>query len=324
MPTAENTLDEAAAQVLAFLQQAGAPKVHELPVAQARAVFEAMAPQLDMAEEPMAEVSDRTIPAPGGARAIRIYRPRAGMEDAPVVLFFHGGGWVIGSIATHDRVCRRLAAAADAIVVSLDYRLAPEHPFPAAVEDVLAALAWTGEGIRALGGDRDAVFVAGDSAGGNLAAVAALAARDDSHLPSLAGQLLFYPAVDLAGDHESRRRFAEGYFLESQTMRWFVDKYVPDPAARADWRASPLRAEDHRGLAPAFVLTAGFDPLWSEGQAYAKTLEAAGVPVTPSDWPGLIHGFLNMGGLVPAAGKALDAAGAWIRRRVQQRVQEKR
>ncbi len=320
MSTAENALDAAAAQVLAFLQQAGAPKVHELPVAQARAVFEAMAPQLDMAEEPMAAVADRSISTPGGARTIRIYQPRAGMADAPVILFFHGGGWVIGSIATHDRVCRRLARAADAIVLSLDYRLAPEHPFPAAVEDVLAALAWTGEQIRALGGDPAAVFVAGDSAGGNLAAVAALAARDDSQLPSLAGQLLFYPAVDLAGDYESRQRFAEGYFLESQTMRWFVDKYLPDPAGRLDWRASPLRAEDHRGLAPAFVLTAGFDPLWSEGQAYAKTLEAAGVPVTLRDWPGLIHGFLNMGGLVPAAGEALDAAGAWVRQQMEQRT----
>ena len=316
MAITDRPLDEAAARVLAFLEQAGAPKVHELPVAQARAVFEAMAPQLDMPPAPMAEVVDRRILAPGGERAIRIYRPRAGMERAPVILFFHGGGWVIGSIATHEGVCRRLAAAADAIVVSLDYRLAPEHPFPAAVEDVLAALAWGKEQAAALGGDPAALFVAGDSAGGNLAAVAALAARDDDSLPALAGQLLFYPAVDLAGDYESRRRFAEGYFLESQTMRWFVDKYIPDPAARADWRASPLRARDHRGLAPAFVLTAGFDPLWSEGQAYARTLKAAGVPVSVSDWPGLIHGFLNMGALVPAAGEALDAAGAWVRQQV--------
>lgn len=316
MSPAQNALDEAAARVLAFLQQAGAPKVHELPVAQARAVFEAMAPQLDMPPEPMAEIADRTIPAPGGARAVRLYRPRAGMAGAPVILFFHGGGWVIGSIATHDRVCRRLAAAAGAIVVSVDYRLAPEHPFPAAVEDVLAAFAWAGKEAAELGGDPRALFVAGDSAGGNLAAVAALAARDGGDLPSPAGQLLFYPAVDLAGDYESRRRFAEGYFLEQQTMKWFVDKYIPDPAAREDWRASPLRAGDHRGLAPAFVLTAGFDPLWSEGQAYAKTLEAAGVPVTVSDWPGLIHGFLNMGGLVPAAAEALDAAGAWVRQQL--------
>ncbi len=313
MPADGQTLDEAAERVLGFLQQAGAPKVHELPVDQARAVFEAMAPQLDMPKAEMARVEDRSFTGPAGDRRVRIYRPRAGMADAPLILFYHGGGWVIGSIETHDGVCRRLARAADAVVASVDYRLAPEHPFPAAVEDALAALAWAKDAAAGLGADPGSIFVAGDSAGGNLAAVAALAARDDAALPDLAGQLLFYPAVDMVGEYESRRRFAEGYFLEQATMLWFVDKYAPDPARRADWRASPLRAGDHRGLPPAYVLTAGFDPLWSEGQAYARRLAAAGVPVRLADRPGLIHGFLNMGALIPAAAETLDEAGAWVR-----------
>ncbi len=307
-------------QVLDFLATAGTPKVHELPVEAARQMFEMMAPKLDMPEPAVARVEDRRIPTPGGERPVRIYWPRdVEPGGLPLLLFLHGGGWVIGSIATHDRVCRHLANAARAVVASLDYRLAPEHPFPAAVEDAIAAHRWAADEAAALGADPRLLFVAGDSAGGNLAAVTALAARDAAAAGEerpLKGQILLYPAVDLAGDYPSRARFAEGYFLETATMRWFVDRYVPDEAARTDWRVSPLRAADHAGLAPAMVLTAGLDPLRDEGAAYARRLTQAGVDVDETCYEGVIHGFLNMGGLVPEARQALDEVASWIAARV--------
>ncbi|RMD86974.1 MAG: alpha/beta hydrolase, partial [Alphaproteobacteria bacterium] len=252
---------------------------------------------------------------PGGAGPIpaRIFWP----EDPPagplpLVVFFHGGGFVIGSSRVYARVTGHLANAAAAVVASIDYRLAPEHPFPAAVEDAAAATRWAAATAADLGADPARLVVAGDSAGGNLAAVTALHARDAGG-PPLAGQVLIYPVTDMASVRPSFEAFGEGLFLERETMRWFAEAYIPDANLRSDWRVSPLRAPDHRDLPPAYVLTAGLDPLRDEGEAYAEKLRQAGVAVVHRRWEGLIHGFLNMGGVVPEARAALAEIADWIR-----------
>ncbi|PPE75873.1 alpha/beta hydrolase [Solimonas fluminis] len=253
-------------------------------------------------------VEEREIPGPGGGLRLRIYRPGA-MGGYPVTLFFHGGGFVGCTLDTHDNVCRCLCRRADSIVVSVDYRRAPEAPFPAAVEDALAALRWVHAHAAEFGGDPGRLAVAGDSAGGNLSAVVSQLCRGTG--PALSHQLLIYPATDFAAETESRRTRAEGYFLTAELMRWFGDQYTPDPAVRGDPRVSPLRAADFRNLPPATVLVAGYDPLCDEGLAYAGRLREAGVPVEVLDYPGQIHGFINMLGAIGAADEALDrCAGA--------------
>ncbi len=304
---------ESVRRVLAFLNRSGAPKLHELAPAAARQLFETLAPALDMPAPAVGRVEERMIPGGGGPCPARIFWPKDPPDGAlPLVVFLHGGGFVIGSSRVYARVTGHLANAAGAVVVSLDYRLAPEHPFPAAVEDAFAATKWAADTARKLGADPARLVVAGDSAGGNLAAVTALLARDAGS-PTLAGQVLLYPVTDMASVRPSFEAYGEGLFLERETMRWFAGAYVPDPTSRADWRVSPLRAPDHRGLPPAYVLTAGLDPLRDEGEAYAKKLAAAGVAVTRRRWEGLIHGFLNMGGVAPEARAALDDIAAWVR-----------
>ena len=228
-------------------------------------------------------------------------------------MFFHGGGWVVGDIATHDTVCRHLANRADCAVVSVDYRLAPEHKFPAAVEDCVAATGWVAENAAALGVDPARLAVGGDSAGGNLAAVVCLMARDGG-APRIAHQLLIYPATDAAMRHASVTRFAEGYVLTRSTMRWFYDQYLRSPDDAADWRVSPLAAADLSGLPPAYVLTAGYDPLCDEGDEYAARLAAAGVAVEHRRFPGQIHGFVTNGKIIRAADPALDEAAAALKK----------
>ena len=304
---------ESVRRVLAFLNQSGAPKLHELAPEAARQLFETLAPALDMPAPAVGRVEERMIPGGDGPCPARIFWPKDPPDGAlPLVVFFHGGGFVIGSSRIYSRVTGHLANAAGAVVVSLDYRLAPEHPFPAAVEDAFAATEWAAGAAHELGADPACLVVAGDSAGGNLAAVTALLARDAGG-PALAGQVLIYPVTDMTSVRPSFETYGEGLFLERETMRWFADAYVPDARTRADWRVSPLRAPDHHGLPPACVLTAGLDPLRDEGEAYARTLAAAGVSVTHRRWEGLIHGFLNMGGVVPEARTALDDIAAWIR-----------
>ena len=273
---------------------AGFPAVHTMTGAQARDVIRSRSARA-VQPEPVAEVRDQTIPGPGGDIPVRIYRPEAGTEALPTVAFFHGGGWVIGDLDTHDLTCRTLARDADAVVVSVDYRLAPEHPFPAAVDDAEAAARWVAEHAAdpasGLGGTA-AVAVAGDSAGGNLAAVLAQLAKNEGL--QLVAQLLIYPAVDIdaAVEYESRVANGQGYFLTSDDMHWFVTNYLPEgagPDVLADPRLSPLRSPDLSGLAPAVVLTAEYDPLRDEGEAYAAALEAAGVEVHLHRFDGLIH-----------------------------------
>ncbi len=245
---------------------------------------------------------------------MRLYRGATASAGTalPVLVYFHGGGWVIGDLDTHDSLCRHLANAAQCIVIAVDYRLAPDHKFPAAVEDCWAATLWVAKEAEPLGIDGDRLAVGGDSAGGNLAAVVSLMARGHG-TPRLRCQVLLYPAVDCGMVHPSHERFAEGYLLTRPTMRWFYDHYLRNSADVEDWRASPLRAPDLSGVAPAFVLTAGNDVLCDEGEAYARRLQQAGIPVQLRHYPDQIHGFLTMGKIVQAAGPALDDVAAALR-----------
>jgi acetyl esterase len=251
--------------------------------------------------------SDRWI----GDIRLKIWRGRGSPEnDAPALLYLHGGGWVIGAPETHEDICRILANAVGAVVVSPDYRLAPEHPFPAAVEDFAAVLTWMSEQASTLGIDPKRILVAGDSAGGNLAAVLALMARDGA-VPGVVGQILVYPVTDQNQASDSYRHYGEEFGLTAAGMRWFRDQYLPDGAGLSDWRASPLCAASLRDVAPAFIVLAGHDVLYDEGLAYAERLQAES-RASMRIWPGQIHGFLSMGRAIPEARDALDAiAQAW-------------
>ncbi|MEE4380705.1 MAG: alpha/beta hydrolase [Pseudomonadales bacterium] len=302
-------LDPTTAAVLAQLAEADAPPMSQLAPAAAREMYAQMQPPAPELE--VGSVEDRTIPGPGGELPVRIYRP-AGDGPFPVHLFFHGGGWVIGDLDTHDADCRELCRGAGCIVVAVHYRLAPEHPFPAAPEDCYAATAWAAAHAEALGGRPGPVTIGGDSAGGNLAAVVALLARDRGG-PEIALQLLVYPVTDAAMDTPSYRENGEGYLLTFDSMRWFWDHYCP-AEQRSDPRASPLRAEDLSGLPPAVVLTAEYDPLRDEGLAYAERLRAAGVPVEYRCFDGLIHGFFSQVRMIPAGRAGIDTAVDALRR----------
>jgi acetyl esterase len=257
----------------------------------------------------LASVTDREIPGPGGAIPVRVYRP-AGDAPKPVIVYYHGGGWVLGSLATHDGTCRRLADGADAVVVSVDYRMGPEDRFPAAVDDAYAALGWVADHADALGADATRLVVAGDSAGGNLAAVTAQRARDGG--PAVRFQLLVYPVTDHEFTSVSMEENAQGYYLTRDAMRWFYGHYLNDPSDAEDPRVSPLRNPDLTGLPPAFVLTAQYDPLRDQGIAYADALRAAGNDVAMTMYEGLFHGFISMFDLIDAGKAAFDDAIAAI------------
>ncbi|HMJ75977.1 MAG TPA: alpha/beta hydrolase [Iamia sp.] len=259
-------------------------------------------------------VTDVAIPGPGGDIPARIYRPDA-HGPAPVLVWYHGGGWVIGDVETSDPTARKLCQRAGVVVVSVDYRLAPEHPAPAATDDAWAALTWVAEHIGDHGGDPTLMAVGGDSAGGNLAALMAVRARDEGG-PALRHQLLVYPATDLTMAHPSIEENGEGYFLTAATMRWFMDHYLGADRSHGDPTSpavSPLFVEDLSGLPPAQVLTAEFDPLRDEGDAYATRLAAAGVPVEHVPGPSLVHGFFAMGLVSPDADKAAALAADRLR-----------
>jgi acetyl esterase len=307
-------LDRDAERVLEMVRLSGRPPYETLTAPEARALFLAAREVLAPDPAPVAEVRDLSAAGPAGAIPVRYYRgaTAASGENLPALVYFHGGGWVIGDLDTHDSLCRHLANAARCIVVSVDYRLAPEHKFPAAVEDCFAATLWVAEQATPLAIDRERLAVGGDSAGGNLAAVVSLLARDRG-APRLRYQVLLYPAADCAMTHPSHERFAEGYLLTRPTMRWFYDHYLSEPADIEDWRASPLRCSDLSGVAPTFVLTAGNDVLCDEGDAYARRLKQHGVPVQLRHFPDQIHGFLTMGKIVRAAPAAIDEIGAALR-----------
>jgi acetyl esterase len=304
-------LDHDAEILLEMVRAANRPAFETVGAAEARLLFNAGRKVLAPDPMPVAELRDIAILGPGGPNPARLYRGAA-TGTLPVLVFFHGGGWVVGDIESHDTVCRHLANRAGCAVVSVDYRLAPEHKFPAAVEDCLAATAWVAGNAAALGVDAARLAVGGDSAGGNLAAVVSLLARDRD-APRIIQQLLIYPATDAAMRHDSIGRFAEGYVLTRATMRWFYDQYLRAPEDAADWQASPLAAPDLKGLPPAYVLTAGYDPLCDEGDAYAARLAAAGVAVTHRTFPGQVHGFAMNGKIIRSAETALDEIAAALR-----------
>lgn len=260
---------------------------------------------------PVARVEDRVVAGPAGAIPARLYVPAADTRPRGLVVYYHGGGWVVGDLDTHDPLCRFLAHEADVAVLAVDYRLAPEHRFPAAVEDARAALrAAVGE-AEALGIDPGRVAVAGDSAGGNLAAVVAqLATREGG--PQLAVQLLIYPVTQLSWKHASYRLFGDGFFLTEKEMDWYRGHYLASESAALDPRASPLLAPDLRGLPPAIVLTAGFDVLRDEGEAYARRMEEAGVRVRLRRHAGQVHGFSNATGVSRGARAAMREAARWL------------
>jgi acetyl esterase len=288
----------------------GRPPLHHQSVEQARAFHVADAAALNGPPAPVAAVADRRVPGPAGELPLRVYTPE-GEPPFPIVVFFHGGGWVVGTLDTYDPLCRALAAATPAVVVSVDYRLAPEHRWPAAVEDAYAATEWASRNAAALGGVQHRLAVAGDSAGGNLAAVVALGARDRGG-PAIAFQLLVYPALDAAGDTASWREYADGYHLTADGMRWYWDHYLGGADGAAP-DASPLRAAFVGGLPPALVIGAEYDILRDEGEAYAARLAEAGVDASASRHAGVVHGFVRWRAVTGAAGDALQEAATALR-----------
>ena len=286
-----------------ILDEVDLPPTHALSVSGAREALRDLLVSDDPPDDDLT-VRDLSIPGPDGPEMpldVRAYAP-PGDGDRPVLVYFHGGGWVRGDLDTHDGLCRLLAEAADCVVVSVDYRRAPEHPFPAPVRDAYAATAWAAEHAGVVGGDPDRIAVGGDSAGGNLAAAVTLLARERAG-PAIDHQVLLYPVTDYDLDTDSYRANAEGYLLSRASMRWYWDRYLDDELDGANPYASPLRAPDCSGLPSATVVTAGYDPLRDEGAAYADRLREAGVEVTHADYPGMVHVFASF----PDLGRARDA-----------------
>jgi acetyl esterase len=309
------TLDPDAAAVFKAFQEAGRPPYETLTPAEAREFYLAGRPVTNPEPPELKSVEPLAIPAPHGTIPARVYTPktpRLAGGLAPCLVFFHGGGWVIGDLDSHDVVCRKLADEGRLIVISVDYRLAPEHKFPAAIDDAIAATKWIAGHASKLGIDATRVSVGGDSAGGNLAAVVAIAARDGNG-PAIAGQVLIYPAIDFAMTHPSHSEPETSILLTHTVIKWFRDHYLNGAADVHDWRASPARAKTLIGLPPAYVLTAGADPLRDEGDEYADRLKQAGVAVTWRHFPGQFHGFFTMGKLLQQANVAASEIGAWLK-----------
>jgi acetyl esterase len=309
------TLDPDAAAVYKAFQEAGRPAYETLTAPEAREYY-SNARFVSNPEPPELE-SDKplSIPAPHGALPARIYTPKKLRKTnglAPCLMFFHGGGWVIGNLDSHDVVCRMLAHEGELIVVSVDYRLAPEHKFPAAADDAITATKWVAAHAKELGVDAAQLLVGGDSAGGNLAAVVALAARDGDG-PKLAGQVLIYPATDFAMKHPSHSEPETSILLTHSVIKWFCNHYLNGAADIDHWKASPARAKTLAGLPPAYVLTAGADPLRDEGAEYAARLKDAGVPMTYRHFPGQFHGFFTMGKLLQQANVAVSEIASWMK-----------
>ena len=297
--------------ILDLIKASDRPRFETMEPVAARAQYAAGRPILQPPAPDVAEARELRLPS---GIAARLYRPLgSAIKDVlPCLVFAHGGGWVFGDLDTHDHLARSLANGAGCAVLAVDYRMAPEHRFPAAIEDHAEAVRYAERNAAALGIDPARLAVGGDSAGGNLAAVMALMARDGD-LPALRFQMLLYPAVDMTATHESYTRFTEDLPLVAGGMRWFRNHYIPQPAAWTDWRASPLRAASLAGVAPAFVLTVGYDPLCDEGREYAARLEREGVPVTTHHAADIMHGALTMCAIVKPALVLIDVAARALR-----------
>ena len=304
-------IDPIAAGLLQQMAEAGMPPLNEMSPADARLAaegFKALAGE----PEPVADVTNRTIPGPGGEIPVRIYTPAGGGASLPCLVYYHGGGWVLGDIESLDTICRAVANRAGCKVVSVEYRLAPEHKFPAPFDDCYAALEWVAANGGDIGVDTSRLAVGGDSAGGNLAAAVSLKARDAGG-PALRHQLLVYPVTDHSYGTESYAANGDGYLLTLDMMKWFWDHYLNSAEDGRNPLASPLAASDLSGLPPAFVITAEFDPLRDEGEAYAARLADAGVKVSHQRFDGQIHAFWQMVGVFPAALEAADKAAGHLK-----------
>jgi acetyl esterase len=310
------TLDPDAAAVFKAFQEAGRPPYESVSPAEARELYLKARVVTNPEPPELKSVQALAIPAPAGTIPARVYTPTTLRQTnglAPGLVFFHGGGWVIGNLDSHDVVCRTVAREGELIVISVDYRLSPEHKFPAAVEDSIAATEWIAKNGARLGIDAARLSVGGDSAGGNLAAVVAIHARDAGNQPKLAGQLLIYPGTDFRMTHSSHSEPETSILLTHSVIRWFRDHYLNSAADVDDWRASPARVENLAGLPPAYLLTAGADPLRDEGDEFAGRLKQAGVPVRYRNFPGQFHGFFTMGKLLPQANVAAREIGDWLK-----------
>ena len=307
-------LDPQARALLDMMIAKGIPPVHTVPPDQARAAYLARRFFTQPDAPDMAHVADHEIPGPRGPIKIRLYRPKGSQttDVLPCLVYYHGGGHVIGDLDTHDVVCRELSNLATCAVVSVDYRMAPEYQLPAASDDCLAATEWVYDHAVSLNIDPEKIAVGGDSAGGHLAAVVALALRDAGGFRPIL-QLLIYPVTDAHGKTQSMVDNAEGYGLTAESMKYFFNHYMPDLESRQDWRASPLLAKTHENLPPAFVLTAGYDPLRDEGAAYADRLSAAGVPTQYVCFERQIHGFVLMGRVLREANTAVKLCAQVLR-----------
>lgn len=299
--------------LLDLMEARGVPPTHTLPVDEARRFYRERRSLTQPAPPEVAEVRELAAEGPHGAIPLRLYRPLGtGPAALPVLVYFHGGGWVIGDLETHDTLCRELANLSGCAVVAVDYRMGPEHLFPAAVDDAIAATRWVHAHAATLGLDPQRLAVGGDSAGGNLAAVVALAARDAGDLP-LRFQLLIYPATDMRRIAPSHERNGDGYLLTRETITYFHDHYIDDVALDADWRASPLLHADLARLPPALVLTAGFDPLRDEGIDYAQRMTQAGSRAALVSFERQIHGFITMGLVIDEANVAVQVCAGQLR-----------
>ena len=308
-------LDPQVQEVIKLVIKSGRPAYNTLSPKDARQLFRETRPASTPTPPEIGSVANVTAEGPGGPIPLRVYRPTGVATGAalPSLVYYHGGGWVIGDLDTHDVQCRQTAAEAGIVVVAVDYRLAPEHKFPAAVDDAWAATRWVVAHGSELGIDSRRIAVGGDSAGGNLAAVVALMARDAGNAPAIALQVLTYPVTDLSGESKSYGDFADGYMLTRESMRWFKNHYLKSSSDADDWRASPLRAASLAGLPPALIITAGFDPLRDEGAAYAARMTEAGGSVDYVCYGGMIHGFMPMGKLIDTGNRAISHVAASLR-----------
>lgn len=295
-------LSAQAKALLDMVYRVGAPRFHELTVAQARHSFHKLQFAFGAAPQPVASTTEVPMPrADGSALLARLYRPLTAAADdlLPLVIYLHGGGWCIGDVGSYDPLCRQLANASECSVLSVEYRLAPEHPFPAAIEDALFATEWAWENAALLGAESDRIALAGDSAGGNLAIVTALLARDRGSVP-IRYMALIYPSTEMQSTRASRERFGQGYFLDRESLVWFIERYLPLGGVE-DWRASPMRVESLAGLPPVLLVTAECDPLTDDCLAFSERVRLEGGEVEHLGVEGMVHGFITLGKLFPEA-----------------------